>query len=1054
MPVVQSKQLASEWKARLNLSARGIPDLYENADDVGSTPHAGAIRTTLEELGASAVFCVQGVPTIALLAVDEYDREAIVGLHAALWNQGLSSLLLVISGDTVRAFSLARIPHAGENHDFEERCLVQELRAVTHALMLKDIIYGVESGRFWEENSSFFRSEERIDHVLLDNLTASHELLRNTRRTSMSFDAAQALLVQAMFIAYLEDREIIGSEYFLNASDGRADSFSSLLRTESISFLDKLFENLRKDFNGDLFVAPCSFDEGVHHPRLSPEHLKILMRFRSGREEMHAHAVQYRFWGYNFKYIPIELISAVYDRFLGENREEQREKGAYYTPMFLADTVISQVWSTLSPAKKEKGQFLDPACGSGIFLVRSFQLLCEHWREKHQSRSVRWDSLCTILSRLHGWDIDGGAVRVAVFSLYVALLEEVTPPDIRLLIGRGRFLPELWNQNLKHQDFFSIESKDTRADVLLGNPPWSSRRGSNRSSVKWCKAYKLPMPGKEDAWAFVWKSLRHLGEDGIVAFLLPAMAFLHNHTKDVLATRNRFVHDARIIRIINFADLRFQLFEGAVRPAALVIFGHAIEEAPNYRLDYWVPKSDLNLKIKRLITLSSGDKRVVSSRTVEEEPGIFNRYLWMNDPEAKLFNYLSRFPTLGELVEEYGELKRKRKKAEDGWVATSKYGWVIGQGFKPANVNRLSDDDYKREHSKIVATAPYLNIAAFQPLGQLTSILEGKRLPPWQNGLVTRRGFEEGFSGSRILIPQGVDTSNRRLRASYIEKHLTFQDTIQALVVPRSDKRRAKLLTAILNSKLMSWVAFHLTGSFGSDRPKVHQSELLRLPFPSPADMPEETESRLAEEKLVILIDRMIDLAKRQPVLQSEDTNIFRELDLLTYQYFCLSDDEITLVDDTVESIIPAIQPRRGGYPDIWKQAEWDDRRSYATTLIHSMAGWFERQCTIGIRLEARSQDLAILRLTLEDDRGSVEYEEKADRAVGDVLADIFEHIHEPLPGNFQLIPNFRIFVRNTLYLVKPTQKRFWLRSSALADADSIALDLQNAVYGNGGGNT
>ncbi|MEB3017372.1 hypothetical protein VJJ50_10900, partial [Capnocytophaga ochracea] len=76
-------------------------------------------------------------------------------------------------------------------------------------------------------------------------------------------------------------------------------------------------------------------------------HMAILARFRSGREEI-AQAGQQRFWGYDFRYIPIELISAVYDRFLGEREEERRAKGAYYTPMFLADTVVSQVWDLLS----------------------------------------------------------------------------------------------------------------------------------------------------------------------------------------------------------------------------------------------------------------------------------------------------------------------------------------------------------------------------------------------------------------------------------------------------------------------------------------------------------------------------------------------------------------------------------------------------------------------------------------------------------------------------------------------------------------------------------
>ena len=198
---------------------------------------------------------------------------------------------------------------------------------------------------------------------------------------------------------------------------------------------------------------------------------------------------------------------------------------------------------------------------------------------------------------------------------------------------------------------------DVQADVLIGNPPSSSRRGAegeDRSSVKWCTAERVPMPGKEDAWAFVWKSLRHLRDGGIVAFLLPAMAFLHNHAKNAVAARGRLVRDVRILRIINLADLRFQLFEDAVRPAALFIFGHCDREAPAYRFEYWAPKADLNLKIKRLITLSSADKCRVTSSIAAAEPLVFKQRLWMNDPESKLFNYLSVYPRLGDLVKAYG----------------------------------------------------------------------------------------------------------------------------------------------------------------------------------------------------------------------------------------------------------------------------------------------------------------------------------------------------------------------------------------------------------------
>ena len=388
---------------------------------------------TLAELGASAVFCVQGVPTIVILAVDEYDRDRIVKLHAALWNQGLASLLLVLSGDTIRAFSLARIPHFGDNNDFDNRCLVPELSAVSDALVVKDIIYGAESGRIWLQHAEYFKSTDRIDHVLLGNLTTSHNLLC---KEGLYPDAAQALLIQTMFIAYLEDRDIAGGEYFIAASNGTANTLTKLLQSERAQFLDRLFEGLRKDFNGDLFVAPCSFDTTSRKPPLTRTHMAILARFRDGREEMNESGSQFRFWGYDFKYIPVELISAVYDRFLGEKekqlreREQERRKlGAYYTPMFLADTVISQVWDTLSAESKDKGVFFDPACGSGVFLVRSFQRPCEHWKETRKSQTIRWTSLPRIVARLRGCDLNNGAVRVAVFSLYIALLEEVSPPN-------------------------------------------------------------------------------------------------------------------------------------------------------------------------------------------------------------------------------------------------------------------------------------------------------------------------------------------------------------------------------------------------------------------------------------------------------------------------------------------------------------------------------------------------------------------------------------------------------------------------------------------------
>ena len=197
MTVLQPQALSEQWKDRLGLSLSGPTELYEQGVDMARSPHAGAIRTALDRLDASAVFCVQDVPTVVIVELAEFDRKRVVDLHGALWNQGLATLLLVLSGDVIRAYSLARKP-VSEAGVLDQRCLVHELDAVTEALAVRNLIYAVESGRLWEEHADCFRTGERIDQVLLNNLTVAHEALRST---GLSTAGAQALLMQTMFIA-------------------------------------------------------------------------------------------------------------------------------------------------------------------------------------------------------------------------------------------------------------------------------------------------------------------------------------------------------------------------------------------------------------------------------------------------------------------------------------------------------------------------------------------------------------------------------------------------------------------------------------------------------------------------------------------------------------------------------------------------------------------------------------------------------------------------------------------------------------------------------------
>ena len=180
------------------------------------------------------------------------------------------------------------------------------------------------------------------------------------------------------------------------------------------------------------------------------------------------------------------------------------------------------------------------------------------------------------------------------------------------------------------------------------------------------------------------------------------------------------------------------------------------------------------------------------------------------------------------------------------------------------------------------------------------------------------------------------------------------------------------LLAALLNSSLMVWFAFHGTSSFGSDRPKVHQAELLRLPFPVPDDTPEPERSRSAADALIAMIEQRVRSTGPSFENDSSKRDVLEEVDGLAYEFFCLSDEERILVEDTVQHVIPAVQPHRGGFPEIWRASTQDDRRAYARTLADNLGDWFEGDCSIGTRLVARNDDLAVLRLSLRDASGAL----------------------------------------------------------------------------------
>lgn len=1019
------------WTESLGLSGRSRPDLFLSANEVIGVPHAAAMRTGFNKLDLSGFFCVDSIPTIAFLLQKKLNRFQINTVHKALWNQGLVTLLLVILPDEVRAYSIAQTPLPEDTADLDDERddrLVKSFNLVADAIELSHLITGVESGRYFQENKTKFDQKTKIDAVLLSNLRETEE---NLTKHELTTEAAQTLLLQITFIAYLEDREIIDPDYFkLTFRHRKITNLKDLLNSKTPENLKTLFRKLHHNFNGDIFFAPCAFDQNALSLSLTDEHLHCLSLFREGNVELATG--QGRFWPYDFSYIPVELISSIYNRFLAERPKDRRASGAYYTPHFLADLTVNQVWEEVPPDIRTNPNFkvLDPACGSAIFLVRLFQRMVEDWRKDHPKSTPDWDTLVSIVERLHGWDKETSAVRIGIFSLYIALLEEVEPSAILKLLAERKLLPMLFGRTMCAQDFFAENTPEEKFDIVIGNPPWVSRKkGDIVSAAAWCKAHKRPMPSKEIAWAFVWKGLHHVKPDGIIAFLLPAMGLLLNHSKPSVQARNLWLKQIFLKKVINFSDICFLLFDGAKRPTALCLFREAIKEPQDYRFDYWCPKADPLLQATRMLTLNKGDKVSLKISTVLHDPMAWGRYLWITGRDMKLLGWLSSLSKLSKKLEKYSDYNEQ---------SSTPPKWVIGQGFQP-----LTNPLDIPKKSKVVTKLPFLDANNFQEWIIPNTILS----KPWHTPNLRRLGFEKGFLGPHIVIPKGIIRNSGLLRAAYSEEHFSFRHAIQSIIsFSKEDASKLKLLAVILNSRFAAWFYFHETSSFGSDRALVDENQLLSLPFPELDELPDPATARKAEKNIIRIIDKL--LLDKDKFFQGQfpDNETIERLNQLVYKYYGLTEDEITVIEDTIKYVLPSIQPRAKKMPPLWEKTNQTHWQKYMQVFAATLESWLMPNCYISATLTTGHPDLVLIGLRIPSKRSQQPLIiNETNDAFNAALSRINTGLRQEVSRNFYLVPDLRIFVDDTLYLIKPKMMRFWTKSAALNDADAIVADLQSA---------
>ena len=182
---------------------------------------------------------------------------------------------------------------------------------------------------------------------------------------------------------FLEDRGSASDAGLYDGIKKGAVSYFDILDDKEATYC--LYKRLHDQFNGNITML-SEHEEA----QVLVEHLAVIKDCFWGGDFRHETLFNERL--FDFKIIHIGLISEIYQNFLGELRDE---KGQFYTPFVLADMMLTEVLPTSS--KEYSYPILDPACGSGIFLVEGYKRLIMRWKNTHPGQTPSFDILVSLL---------------------------------------------------------------------------------------------------------------------------------------------------------------------------------------------------------------------------------------------------------------------------------------------------------------------------------------------------------------------------------------------------------------------------------------------------------------------------------------------------------------------------------------------------------------------------------------------------------------------------------------------------------------------------------
>ncbi len=514
----------------------------------------------------------------------------------------------------------------------------------------------------WDEIASRF-SKEAVLQGSFDRFAISSKAKRGTTEVDAAFladieiwrhDLAATIAVRNPNLSQREVnfavQRIIDRIIFLRICEDRGlESYGQLRSlTEQPSIyaqLCNLFQLADKRYNSGLFHFHKDKERNEDPDTLTPNITIDDVRLKPILKKLY-----YPDSPYAFSHVPADILGQVYEQFLGkviritpsrqvkveDKPEVQKAGGVYYTPTYIVDYIVKCTVGKLiegkSPKQVVRARVLDPACGSGSFLIGAYQFLLNWYRDryvedgwqKHKNEIVldtvgNWRLTLTekkkILTRhIFGVDIDSQAVEVTKLSLLLKVLEGETQlklfheralPDLGNNIKCGNSLigPDFYaNQQLlllDEEDRYRINVFDWKQgfpdtmrsggfDAVVGNPPWGG--DIDKELEYFHSLYPSTTQDHTDSFKlFIEAGVRLTKSFGLASMIVPNAILRQRRSRDV---RRLLLANS----IVSVADLGENVFKRVVAPSCIYVVQRSTPNSEHNVSLYdlaSIPRSDL-----------------------------------------------------------------------------------------------------------------------------------------------------------------------------------------------------------------------------------------------------------------------------------------------------------------------------------------------------------------------------------------------------------------------------------------------------------------------------